>query len=126
MPSVQWLAQLCCRSDCRCAKAKDVARARLDRELSGSYGIFSGKATDTAVLCFSAERARWVADEQWHPEQQGCWRDDGRYELRLPYHHGEELLMDILRHGEHVEVLGPEVLRESVAAALKAATATYA
>lgn len=96
-------------------KARSVPRTQLDKELGASYGIFSGKATETAVLVFSAVRARWVADEQWHPRQQSRWLDDGRYELRLPYQHNEELLMDIMRHGADVEVLSPENLRRQVA-----------
>lgn len=106
-------------------KAKSVAKARLNRELGSSYGIFSGKATETAVLRFSEERARWVADERWHPQQAGQWLQDGRYELRLPYHHSEELIMDILRHGVHVEVVAPTTLRDQIAAELSRARSQY-
>lgn len=107
------------------AQAKSAAKTKLDSELSASYGIFSGAATDTAVLVFSAERARWVADERWHPQQQSAWLDDGRYELRLPYHHSEELLMDILKHGSEVEVVAPDALQRTVQQALTAAAAQY-
>ncbi len=106
-------------------KAKTVTTAKLDAELAGSYGIFSGTATDIAVLRFSAERARWVADESWHPQQTCSWLDDGRYELRLPYHHSPELLMDILRHGAHVEVIEPPALRLAVMGQLAAASNYY-
>ena len=47
--------------------ARNVPEAQLERELSGSYGIFAGTPTQRAVLRFSKERARWVAREQWHP-----------------------------------------------------------
>lgn len=107
------------------ARAKSVTQRQLNQELAGSYGIFSGKASDIAVLRFTAERARWVADERWHPEQKGKWLDDGRYELHLPYHHSEELMMDILRHGSHVEVLAPEGLRKAIAAELDSASLLY-
>ena len=79
----------------------------------------------TAVLHFSAERARWVADEQWHPQQVGQYLTDGRYELQIPYRDERELVMDILRHGAEVEVVGPAALRETVAAQLKSALARY-
>ena len=64
-----------------------------------------------------------MADEQWHPAQVGEWQADGRWHLRFPYHRDEELVMDLLRHGEDVEVLGPPALRVAVAARLRAALA---
>ncbi len=36
-----------------------------------AYGIFSGKYQYTAELEFTAERAKWIADETWHVDQQG-------------------------------------------------------
>jgi predicted DNA-binding transcriptional regulator YafY len=62
-------------------------------------------------LRFSPERARWVAQEQWHTEQTGKHQSDGSYLLRLPYTDHRELIMDILKHGTHCEVLGPPSLR---------------
>ena len=56
-------------------------------------------------------QARWVAAERWHPKQRGTLLADGRYELELPYAVDTELVMDILRHGEHCEVVGPPELR---------------
>jgi predicted DNA-binding transcriptional regulator YafY len=91
--------------------AADIAEFELDAHYASAYGIFGGIADKTAVLLFSKERARWVADEQWHPQQQGSYREDGRYELKIPYRDSRELLMDILRHGPEVEVLAPASLR---------------
>jgi predicted DNA-binding transcriptional regulator YafY len=105
--------------------ADNVADERLDEHLATSYGIFSGKANKEAVLRFSPERARWVADERWHPEQAGQYQVDGSYELRIPYRDDRELVMDILRHGREVVVVAPESLRERVAAQLRAALAEY-
>ena len=106
-------------------RARDVADAELDAELGPSYGIFSGPAKNIATLRFTAERARWVADECWHPRQQSVWLPDGRYELRLPYNDAHELVMDILRYGPDVEVVGPKALRQEVAGRLEAAAAVY-
>jgi predicted DNA-binding transcriptional regulator YafY len=105
--------------------ARDIPDAELDEHFAGAYGIFSGKANKIAVLRFSAERARWVADERWHPEQAGQFLTDGRFELRIPYRDARELLMDILRHGPDVEVVEPEALRSAVAECLKAALSQY-
>src|SRR3989304_1873001 len=95
--------------------ADTVPEAQLDAHFASSYGIFAGRADKTAVLRFSPERARWVADERWHPEQAGQYLTDGRYELRIPYRDSRELVMDILRHGPEGEVVAPESLRTDVA-----------
>jgi proteasome accessory factor C len=105
--------------------AQEVEEERLNLELSGSYGIFSGAPTATAVLRFTAERARWVSAEQWHPHQQGVWMADGSYELSVPYHRNEELILDILRYGPDVEVVAPATLRIAVAQRLEKAAALY-
>lgn len=106
--------------------ARTVPDAELDEHLASSYGIFAGRANKSAVLRFSAERARWVADERWHPSQVGQYLTDGRYELRIPYRDERELVMDILRHGPEVEVLAPPALREAVVTGLRAALGRYA
>lgn len=79
----------------------------------------------TAVLRFIAERARWVASEEWHPEQQGRFLPDGRYELSLPYGDPRELIMDILKYGPDVEVMAPDDLRAAVAECLRVACERY-
>jgi predicted DNA-binding transcriptional regulator YafY len=105
--------------------AKDVAARRLDATLGASYGIFSGKAVDWARLRFTAERARWVSAEQWHPEQKVRYDKAGRYLLEIPYANPTELLMDILRHGSSVEVLGPPTLRAALKSELAAMNNAY-
>lgn len=106
-------------------EALDVAEAALDEHYASAYGIFGGKADQLAVLRFTPERARWVADEQWHPEQESRRLDDGAYELRIPYRDSRELVMDIMRHGDGVEVLAPAELRHEVAEALQRAATRY-
>lgn len=108
------------------AAADDIEEAKLNAHYASSYGIFAGKANKTAVLRFSAERARWVADERWHPEQVGQFLTDGSYELRIPYRDDRELLMDILRHGPEMIVIAPAALRQAVSAQLRSALARYA
>ncbi len=105
--------------------AKAVAESALNRELARSYGIFAGQPHATAVLRFTAKRARWVAEEIWHPEQQSRWLEDGRYELRLPYSDDRELVMDILKYGADVEVAAPEDLRNAVKEQLESAAGQY-
>lgn len=105
--------------------AQDIADSELDRQLAAGYGIFAGSDVRWARLRFSAMRARWVAGEQWHPQQQGQLLADGRYELRLPYSADPELLMDILKYGPDCEVLEPETLRQRVIGLLEEARAKY-
>jgi predicted DNA-binding transcriptional regulator YafY len=78
-----------------------------------------------AKLRFSAERARWVAAEQWHESQKSRFEEDGTYHLEVPYSDDRELLMDILKFGPDCEVLAPAELREKVAAVLKEAAGRY-
>lgn len=95
--------------------AHEVSDATLDATFGPSYGIFSGGRIRWARLRFTPERAAWVKDEQWHPQQKSTTLPGGAYELRIPYADHRELLMDILKHGAHCEVLGPPSLRRLVA-----------
>jgi predicted DNA-binding transcriptional regulator YafY len=106
--------------------AQDVDDSVLDERVRGGYGIFAGEATETAVLRFSADRAMWVSKEQWHAKQEGRFLGDGSYELRVPYSQQEELVMDVLRHGDQVEVIEPQSLRRRVADGLRSALGLYA
>ncbi|MBP6513702.1 MAG: YafY family transcriptional regulator [Steroidobacteraceae bacterium] len=105
--------------------AREIDDAKLDAVLGGGYGIFAGAAVDTAVLLFSPARARWVAQETWHSQQVGTLQSDGSYRLEVPYSQEPELIMDVLRYGSDVEVLGPSSLRERVADELRASAARY-
>lgn len=106
-------------------RCRDVPEQQLDAHYASSYGIFAGEPEHTAVLRFTPERARWVADEHWHPQQRGVTLDDGRYELRIPYSDPRELVMDILKYGPDVEVIAPEALRKTIAERLQNALKNY-
>jgi len=106
-------------------KALEISQAEVDRAIGTAYGIFRGRERRWALLLFTKDAARWVRSEIWHPKQQGRDLDDGRYELKLPYSESPELEMDILRHGEQVEVVAPAALRAKVAQRLRAAAARY-
>jgi len=95
-------------------KALDVDDATLKEHYSTAYGIFSGKPNKTAILKFDKSVAKWVAEEQWHPDQNGQFEFDGSYLLEIPYRDQRELIQDILRFGPDVEVLKPELLREEI------------
>jgi len=105
--------------------AEEITKDELNRHYSSAYGIFSGEADQIAVLQFSAEAAPRIAREQWHPRQQSEWLDDGRYQLKIPYHNPAELIMDILRHGPDVEVIAPEPLRQQLIERLQKMVSHY-
>src|SRR5215831_9879351 len=75
---------------------------------------------------FALEAAQWVAHEEWHAQQKAGWLDDGRYELQVPYSDPTELAMDILRHGDSVQVVGDKALMASIEARLRNALRRYA
>lgn len=105
-------------------RAKDISEERLNRYFTESYGIFSGRPKRKAILSFSPERARWVADETWHPQQKGRL-ENGHYILEIPYSDDRELVLDILKHGPDVEVLRPKSLRKKVLEQLLRAASRY-
>lgn len=103
---------------------QEILEERLDAHFASSYGIFAGKPKYTARLRFTPERARWVADEQWHPRQKARF-DGSHYVLEVPYSDPRELIQDILKHGPDVEVLAPAPLRREVAERLRLAAQRY-
>jgi len=100
--------------------AREVSLEDLTGHFDQSYGIFSGPAENLAP-----EMARWIAEENWHPDQQGSFEADGSWLLKLPFSSSRELVMDILRYGADVEVLAPDFLREAVAEAARQTTKLY-
>ena len=110
---------------CHEQAAKSISDDQLNGMLTKSYGIFSGRPNHTAVLRFSPEAAKWVADEQWHPQQHIKILKDGGLELKIPYSNSTELIMDILKYGPDVEVIGPQTLRDAVAKRLRNAFEQY-
>jgi predicted DNA-binding transcriptional regulator YafY len=107
------------------ARAKEVSLKQVDEETAGGYGIYRGTNLQWATLVFSPEAARWVRSEIWHEKQKTRELPGGRFELKVPYADPRELEMDILRHGENVEVVEPADLRNAVCNRLQAACRTY-
>lgn len=95
-------------------EAIEVSTEDMRKHFQSGYGIFAGEARFTAVLRFTPARAEWVSLETWHPDQRSHTGEDGSYILEVPYSNDQELVMDLLRHGTDVEVLGPPELRRKV------------
>jgi predicted DNA-binding transcriptional regulator YafY len=112
-------------------KAKSVALRELEAALDAGYGIYGGGNAKVkwATLVFNDDAAQWVANEEWHAQQKSRWLDGtpgvGRYELQVPYSDPTELVMDILRHGDNVTVVGDKALAATMARRLRSAAARY-
>ncbi|MFQ5633718.1 MAG: helix-turn-helix transcriptional regulator [Gammaproteobacteria bacterium] len=106
-------------------RVREITEHTLDETLGAGFGIFSGKNTQNAVLRFSPVRARWVARETWHSEQDGHFELDGAYLLTVPYSDPRELMMDIMKYGADVEVLAPASLRDMVGRELASSSELY-
>ncbi len=106
-------------------RARDVSEKSLDATLGSGFGIFSGRQTETAILQFNPKRARWVSREHWHSQQEGDFELDGSYILRVPYSDPRELIMDILKYGSDVKVLGPKSLVLAVKDHIQALNSLY-
>ncbi len=102
-----------------------VSERVLHEELEQGYGIFAGRKCLVAVMKFTPFRARWVAKEIWHPDQRGELLPDGSYLLKVPYSDDRELIHDILRQGQEVELLQPDTLRIKVKEAIEAMRQVY-
>ncbi len=83
--------------------------------LNDTFGIFQNKRSFNVKLKFSPERSRWIRGEIWHEGQTEEMQEDGSLVLTVPAFHEAEIMMEILKHGSHVDVLEPEWLRGKVA-----------
>jgi len=93
---------------------KTLSHETLNAHYAETFGIFGGKVQGVAQLKFTPHRSQWVAEEIWHKNQQGSWLDDGSYLLEIPYGNDIELIGDILKYGDQVEVLAPAELRQKI------------
>lgn len=105
--------------------AEEVAQEVLQDAVGRVFGIITGPGRKLAELRFSADVAPWVGKEIWHPEQRMREEADGGIRLEVPYSDPREILMEILRHGPDVEVIGPAELRAEARARLQRALGHY-
>jgi len=94
--------------------ADEMDEQEIDKKTMAGYGIFAGEQVQWAVLHFTPERAKWITNERWHPQQTGKSLPDGSYQLTVPYSDPRELMMDILKYGAEVRVMAPQSLVEFV------------
>lgn len=106
-------------------EGKTLSTILLDQYYMPTFGIFGGKVRHIAILKFTPHRSQWVAEETWHPDQKGCWLEDGSYQLEIPYGSDLELIGDILKYGDQVEVIEPQQLRDKIIQQINKLTKIY-
>jgi len=104
---------------------KTLSHETLNQHYGQTFGIFGGKVNGIATLKFTPHRSQWVAEEVWHKDQKGQWLDDGSYQLEIPYGSDLELIGDILKYADQVEVLSPPELREKISDTINSMLAIY-
>lgn len=71
------------------------------------------------------ERARWVAGERWHPQQESGTEADGSYVLSFLYSDDCKRIGDNMRFGANVQALVPAALQSKVQKGFWEATGRY-
>jgi len=94
--------------------AIDIDINELNNHVMPGYGIFSGDVIAHAKLQFSKHISTRVSRENWHPQQTFSWTEQDEYVLTIPYSDPRELIRDILRYGNDIEVIAPEDLRQAI------------
>jgi len=79
-----------------------------------TFGLYKGKATKEVTLRFTPEKSKWIKDQIWHKDQKVKYLKDGSLELSFPVSDFSEIKMEILKHGDQVEVIKPASLREII------------
>lgn len=82
--------------------------------LDSTFGLFQGGPAVPVTLRFCPFRARWIKQQQWHPDQCVMEHPDGCLDLTVPVADFREIKMQILQFGADVEVISPETLRQEV------------
>jgi len=77
------------------------------------------------TLRFSPIKSRWIRDQIWHKDQKTKVLGDGSLELTFPVADFSEIKMEILKHGDMVEVIKPKSLRNLIRTEAEKITQIY-
>ena len=104
---------------------------RLEDHFAGSFGVWAGEDKGRAKypvrIRFRSFAARVVAERRWHPSQEITELDaaGNEIEITMTLSALEDIARWIMGFGSQAEIIGPDELREMVAAELKRAAAQY-
>ncbi|HEX3659116.1 MAG TPA: WYL domain-containing protein [Pirellulales bacterium] len=99
--------------------------AQLNAQLSGNFGIFSGKGDIAVRIHFAPTAARYVNEKRMHASQRVALQPDGSALVEFQLSSLVEIKSWILSFGPAAEVLEPEELREEILADLQALQSMY-
>lgn len=94
--------------------------------LDGNFCAFTGTEDHRVRLGLHGPAAVDATEQPWHRSQQTRVRPDRSVEIDLRLNNLVDIKHEVLRWGEHAEVLAPPPLREAVRQSLAAASARYA
>ncbi len=105
--------------------ARHFSPVDVHRHLDGAYGLFRSGVLQKAVLHFDSYATPYVRRERWHAKQHLARAKGGGLRLTVPFRNPTELVGEILRWGDHVEVIEPKELREAVRHTLQKSLKRY-
>jgi len=79
-----------------------------------TFGLYKGKSTKEVTIRFTPEKSKWIKDQIWHKDQKVKTLEDGSLQISFPVSDFSEITREILKHGDAVMVIKPEILRELV------------
>ena len=98
----------------------------LSTHMAAAFGVYRGDGEPTEVrVRFTHAAARYVQESRWHESQRLTPLPEGDVLAVFRVSGTEEIKRWILGFGSKAVVLGPEPLREEIAAELRALVATY-
>lgn len=89
----------------------------LMEQIEHTYGIFVTDEANPVMeirLRFSAAMTHYIETISFHPDQSSQHLDDGGLELRFPSTINRELISEVLRYIDEVEIVAPESLKSEV------------
>ena len=93
------------------------AQFSVEKRLSDSFGVVSGKGEFSVVIRFQPTAADYIREKRWHPSQQLRELRDGGVELRMKLSSLAEVERWILSWGGQAKAMAPRELVRNVRAA---------
>ncbi len=79
-----------------------------------SYGIIGGEEPQEVILSFDYYQGKYLKTLPMHESQEILYDTEEELRVRLFVYVTYDLIMEILSHGSHVEVLAPDSLRAEI------------
>jgi predicted DNA-binding transcriptional regulator YafY len=90
-----------------------------------SFGLYKGGVKREVSIRFTPGKAKWVKGQIWHRDQKLKELKDGSIELSFEVAGFSEIMREVLKYGDGVEVVKPKDLRELVIQEAKNIVRTY-